>query len=234
MRIITDHHKELLTTIPAVDVVRVAMNERIHSIDLNPIGSNGIVASKDVTGYLKDVLPPIYEACTDQEDLGLHNAIGNATAWFAIHNSFIERGGSGRHDGIVRGQWRPTDGSYDACRAKIDDYDYIAELVADVIYAYDADPDPEPIEERTRDAVDEIIAISTEEQPVVYEEISSEEGVLLTEAESKDEIKAEIKRLLTKCDAIMKQMAEVFDRPLPSEAKHPDRIEANRRAAGLM
>ena len=126
--------------------------------------------------------------------------------------------------------------SYEACKDKIDDYDYIAELIADVIdnYNYDPDQQPVPVEEPTRDAVDEIIAISTEEQPVVYEEVSSEEGVLLTEAESKDQIKAELKRLLTKCDAIMKQMAEVFDRPLPSEAKHPDRIEANRRAAGLM
>ena len=83
---------------------------------------------------------------------------------------------------------------------------------------------------RTPDAVDEIIAISSEEDEPVYEEAHSEEGVLTPNGpivdsypDDKADIKAEILRLLGEVDRTLKQMAEAFDTPLPSQANKPKR-----------
>lgn len=90
------------------------------------------------------------------------------------------------------------------------------------------------------DAVDEIIAISTEEaadetEPVIYEEIHSEEGILLTEVATKevDDLKAELLRLALKVDEQMKQINEVLDQPLPSQINNIERLVRNRQACGL-
>ena len=90
------------------------------------------------------------------------------------------------------------------------------------------------------DAVDEIIAISTEEhpdetEPVIYEEIHSEEGVLLADVATKevDDIKTELMRLAHEVDEQMKQISKVLDQPLPSQINNIDRLVRNRQVCGL-
>lgn len=78
-----------------------------------------------------------------------------------------------------------------------------------------------------RDAVDEIISISMEEEP---------QGALLKEmaTEEVEHIKAELVRLSSEVDKQMKQIADVFDRPLPSQRNDSDRLIRNRQVSGLM
>ena len=93
---------------------------------------------------------------------------------------------------------------------------------------------------RKPDAVDEIIAISTEEdpdetEPVIYEEIHSEEGVLLADVatDQKDDLKGQLLDQLRQVDVILKQMTDAFDKPLPSQVNNIDRLVRNRQVCGL-
>ena len=63
--------------------------------------------------------------------------------------------------------------------------------------------------------------------PVVYEEVSSEEGSFPTKGDDVQGIKAQIIKCLQAVDAIFKQMQEVFDRPLPSQVDDDDRWKDN-------
>lgn len=64
-------------------------------------------------------------------------------------------------------------------------------------------------------------------QPVVYEEVSSEEGQFPIKDADVQDIKEQILDCLKAIDGIFKQMQEVFDRPLPSQVDDNDRWKDN-------
>lgn len=73
-----------------------------------------------------------------------------------------------------------------------------------------------------------------ETDPVIYEEIHSEEGVLLADVatDQKDDLKGQLFDQLRQIDVTLKQITDAFDK-LPSQISNIDRLVRNRQVCGL-
>lgn len=241
MTYVSDAHKEQMSKIHACKAVQVALIEGVKDLGVD-------AGNSSVEDYVDEKLGPVYKMFDRPRDAGLigtDSAFTNANYSLCHCKGFVERGGDAGYVGDLEvGEWAFTIGGYEAARNWIPNYDYIRDLINEVASGYDYDPSVV-----TRDAVDEVISISMEEdpyeetdtvlteetEPVIYEEIHSEEGVLLADVATKEvnDIKAELMRLAHEIDEQMKQISKILDQPLPSQRSNSDRLDRNRQACGL-
>lgn len=232
MRYVSDVHKEELAKVHAIKVVQVAMVEA--TLTLGADASNSTV-----TDHITERLDGLYELCSKPRKAGLGEGIKNANYSLCFCKGFIERGGG--HDNtdpsLQYGQWRFAPGGYEAARNWIANYDHIKALIDDINSPEGALlTDNE--DQRTPDAVDEVIAISVEDdtyprdkdggKPMVDPnplpvdeqirkliEANPELGESLAElnpAVARVKLKMEIKEALQKVAGLYNEIGELFDK----------------------
>ena len=159
---VSEEHRDRLSKVAARDMIRA------HVAFAMPLEGN--IPCHKIKEFAKERVEPIYKMMAETEQ-SFESAWTNVSKFFSIDHPFIERGGAGRSDDLKRGHWRWNDGGYEAATNWLPAIDPLIELAAEIALNSEAETEDnqtaDPIEELAalleQDAVDEIIAHSTEE-----------------------------------------------------------------------
>ena len=216
-------HKEQLAKIDARLMVRAHM--------LNAIPTDGgPIATWEVREYVTAMVGPLMAHMIDGTTGGLNGMLGNENHFISTQKGYINRGGSKYNTDpeLAPRHWAFTPDGYERMRQDIPNFDELIQLAKDVM------EHPELVDDATDQDADDRIHPDADDrikQDVEYEGISSEEGqfpirdadVATDQGADVQDIKEQIMDLLKRVDVQMKQIAEIFDRPLPSQDDQADK-----------